>query len=211
MICVLGPYWCCVVSNFICISVFFCCWDSGNTMQVLCLKLSYIPCCVWYSGLVGHSPASVCAWVPTENCEYSIIIVLIITTNLLFVCYSFNSWFSADIICEISQATASTCSLCRLGKSCVANHILCRGMVGRRHLTLILAFTVQDYPQWSCSFTSAHKILPFISIWVIIHIRFNSALLQGFMQWTCKRISWINNEHATDWLYIPPTMSCLHK
>ena len=93
------------------------------------LKLSYIPCCVWYSGLVGHSHASVCAWVPTENCEYSII-VLIITTNLLFVCYSFNSRFSVDIICDISQATASTYSLCRLGQSCVANYILGRDMWG---------------------------------------------------------------------------------
>jgi len=79
------------------------------------LKLSYIPYCVWYSGLVGHSHVSVCAWVQTENREYSIIVVLIITNNSLFDCYSFNSWFSADVICEISQATASIYSLCRMG------------------------------------------------------------------------------------------------
>lgn len=173
------------------------------------LKLSYIPCCVWYSSLVGHSHASVCAWVQTENREYSIVVVLIITTNLLFVCYSLNSWFSADIICEISQATASTYSLC----SWVSHVLLITYYVGvwdGGHLTLILAFKVQDYPQWSCSFTSAHKILPFISVWAVIHIRFNSTLLQGFMQWTCKRISWISNEHTTDWLYIPSTISCLH-
>jgi hypothetical protein len=151
------------------------------------LKLSNIPCCVWYSGLAEHSHASVCAWVPTENREYSIIVVLIITTNLLFVCHLFKFWFSADLICETSQATAST--------YWVSHVLLITYYVGvwGGHLTLFLAFTRQDYPQWSHSSTSAHKILPFISIWVVINIRLNSALLQGFMQWTCKRISWINN------------------
>ena len=108
---------------------------------------------------MGHSHASVCARVPTENSEYSIIVVLIITTNLLFVSYSFNSWFSADIICQISQAIASTYSLFRLSEL-----LYTMQGCGGWHLTLILAFTVQDYPQQSRSLTSAHKILSFISV-----------------------------------------------
>jgi len=91
-----------------------------------------------------------------QNREYFIVVVLIITTNLLFVCYSLNSWFSGDIICEISQATASTYSLC----SWVSDVLLITYYVGvweGCHLTLILEFTEQDYLQWSCSFTSAHK------------------------------------------------------
>jgi hypothetical protein len=61
------------------------------------------------------------------------LVVLIITTNLLFVCHLFNFWFSSDFICETSQATASTYSLCRLGESCVANYVLCRGVGGPSH------------------------------------------------------------------------------
>jgi hypothetical protein len=118
-------------------------------MQVFCVykefeAFLYSLLCMILS-LVEQSHVSVCTWVPTENREYSNIVALIITTNLLFVCYSFNSWFSADIMCEISKATTSTYSLCRLGESCVTNYIPRRG-VGGSHLTLILAFTVQDYP-----------------------------------------------------------------
>lgn len=72
------PYFCLLFVEFLATPCKYCVFIKS-------LKLSYIPCCVWYSGLVGHSHASVCAWVPTENREYSTVVVLIITTNLLFV------------------------------------------------------------------------------------------------------------------------------
>lgn len=183
MICILGPYWCWVASSFICISLLFVQFVATPCKYfvfIKCLEPSHIPRCEWRSGPVEHCHASVCVlWVFDYCCFDSYY-------NKFVVCYSVNSWFSTDIICEISQTSTSTYSLFRLGESCVAHCILCKEVGG--HIELILAFTVQDYPQWSCSLTSAPKFLPFISIWVVTHIMFNSALLQGFMHWTITEV-----------------------
>jgi hypothetical protein len=138
------------------------------------LKPSYIPCCVRCSGLAGHSLAFVCARKHAEK-RWAFNYCCFDYYNKFFVvCYSFNSWFSADIICEISHANASTYSLFRMGESCVAYYITCTDVGGPSHT-------------YSCNYStelssaSAHIILLFISIWVVIHFRFDSTLLQGFM------------------------------
>jgi hypothetical protein len=134
---------------------------------IKCLEPSCVSCCVWCSGLVEHCHASVCvihAWVPTKNSEYSIIVVLIqITTKLLFVCYSFNSWFSADIISEPSPASTSMYSWFRLGEFCVLLIAYDIGRLGggggiANFLHLQHRISVRDLVLWILPIKSYHSL-----------------------------------------------------
>jgi hypothetical protein len=185
-------------------------------MQVFCVykefeAFLYSLLCMIFS-LVEQSHASVCAWVPTEKHEYSIIVALIITTNLLFVCYSFNSWFSADIMCEISKATASTYSLCRLGESCVANYILCRGVGGaisQLFLHLQYRIILGDHVLSLLPTKSYHSFQSELSSTSCLIVLFFRVLCNGpVREYHGLTMNMLHD--IVGGMYIPPTMSCLH-
>jgi hypothetical protein len=104
VVCVPGPCWCCVSSAFFC-------WVFCNTMQVFCVSfykefgafMHFL--CVRRCSQGRHCHSCVCAGysrpacVPTEKCEYLIVVVLINTVTNEFV-YLPKWWLSADF-CEI--------------------------------------------------------------------------------------------------------------
>ena len=168
------------------------------------LKLSYIPCCVWYSGLAEHSHASVCAWVPTENREYSIIVVLIITTNLLFVCHLFKFWFSADFICETSQATASTYWVSHLLLITYYVGVWGGGAISHFFLHLHYRIILSDHILQLLPIKSYHSFQSELSSTSGLTVLFFKVLCNGPVR---EYHGLTINMLQTD---CPPTMSCLH-